>query len=73
MDDVADAFVDNDANAPAAAARNCCCTSGTAVTTARITTAVRMSVSCLGTSAFTAKPPCDNVANNSDARRMPSG
>ena len=48
-------------------------TSGTDVATARITTAWSTSTICLGTSAFTASPPCDSVAKSSAASTMPTG
>ena len=48
-------------------------TSGTEVATAIMTTACSTSTICLGTSAFTAKPPCDSVAKSSAAMTMPTG
>src|SRR5690606_25221465 len=49
------------------------CTSGTLVATAMITTAVSTSTICLGTTAFTASPPCDSVAKRSAAITTPPG
>src|SRR5258708_6241819 len=48
-------------------------TSGTDVATARMTTAWSTSIICLGTRAFTTRPPCDNVANRRAATTMPNG
>ena len=33
----------------------------------------KTSTSCFGTTAFTASPPCESVANNSAASKMPNG
>src|SRR5258708_2680245 len=48
-------------------------TSGTDVATARMTTACSTSIICLGTRAFTTRPPCDSVAKRSAATTMPTG
>src|SRR6185437_1670213 len=48
-------------------------TSGTDAATAMITTACSTSTICLGTTAFTASPPCEIVAKASAASSTPNG
>ena len=48
-------------------------TSGTDAATAMMTTACSTSTICFGTTAFTASPPCESVANKSAASTTPSG
>src|SRR4029078_11987799 len=47
--------------------------SGTDAATVRIPTACSTSTICFGTSAFTASPPCDKVANSNAANPIPTG